>query len=50
MQNKTVSVGASTATYLNDQGLCGGTPGMEELWGKITFWATIIVHNCASYM
>lgn len=42
--------GAATATYLNDEGFRGGTPGMEELWGQITLRATVIVHNCASYV
>lgn len=42
--------GAGTATYLNDEGFCGGTLGMEELWGQITLRATVIVHNRASYV
>lgn len=42
--------GADTAAYLNDEGFCGGTPGMEELWGQITLRATVVVHNCASHL
>jgi len=42
--------GAGTAAYLNDKGLCGGAPGVEDLWSQIPLRAAVVVHNRASYV
>lgn len=43
-------MGEGTASHLNDQGFCGGTPGVEELWGHVTLGATVVVQHRAGHL
>lgn len=45
-----MSAAEGTASHLNDEGFCGRTPGVEELWGHITLGATVIVKHRACHL
>lgn len=50
MQSKSrVPAGEGRASHLNDEGFCGGAPGVEELWGQVPLGGTVVVQHRAGH-